>query len=136
MLHKDFKNHTIPVINSRTINRTCDFKDFHLSYNPSVADYGCDTTAIVFGGSLFFILNGDHQKALHEAANTGGKMGCFSYYVDNIHLANKISEHHPVTGNASDLFGLRNMAIEHLGAHAVERLANADSELNCADITQ
>lgn len=125
MSHPEFKTHTIPVINQRSINAVCELKGFHISYNPSSADYGSKTTAIVFGGSLFFVLNGDHRQALFDVAQVDQKQGCIDYFINNIKLSNSKSEHHVVIGKLEDLFGLTKLALKHLGQPNIDRITQA-----------
>ena len=40
---------------------------WYISYNPSVADYGTDTTSLVLGqGEYMLVLSGDHTDALNS----------------------------------------------------------------------
>jgi hypothetical protein len=53
-------------------NRTDDIDTgsphWHVSYNNrDIADYGCDTTALVIGHECFLVLNGDHREGLKAA---------------------------------------------------------------------
>ena len=116
-----FVHGTIPITNERTVNSTCSFdeKNYHVSYNPSSAGYGSDTTAVVFGDTLFFVLNGDHRK---EMSNCNTTQKGFDYFFSKISEANRISEHHNVVGNMKDVFGLRKLALKYLGADNVARL--------------
>jgi len=102
----EFKHHTVPVINQRSVNSTLDFKNYHVSYNPSSAGYGTKTTAIVIAGRLFFILAGDHREPLRDMATAGGLAGCVQYFIDNIGQAHDFSEHKQATGRAADPCGL------------------------------
>jgi hypothetical protein len=76
-------------------NDMIDFKDFYISFNDTdIGTYGDDTTAIVIGVmERFYILNGDHSKALNEAAKSGGLQHCLDYFFANVAQANKLSEH-------------------------------------------
>lgn len=102
MKMQEFKHHTIPVINQRTVNSTLDFKDYHISHNPSAADYGTETTAIVISNRVFFILCGDYRKPLRDAANAGGLSECLRFFITNIKRAHDYSEHKQATGRATD----------------------------------
>jgi len=85
---------------------------YHISYNPSYADYGIDTTALViylkedkaphfefntkefwscgvFWGDNFFILCGNHSKQL-EACHSLDE--CIQYFIDNIDKAHECSQ--------------------------------------------
>lgn len=87
----------IPVTNEMTPNQVSDRTGYHLSYNPSARDYGVDTTAIVLGNhSLFFILKGDHRKALEAAADQGDKQAVLNYFIENIAHAHDFSDHRGV----------------------------------------
>lgn len=69
------------------INHVQQAYDFYISFNPSVLDYGCETTALVLGqGSQFFILKGDHRNA-YSALIGKGFVACLNYYWDNFDLA-------------------------------------------------
>ena len=119
-----FKHGTIPVLNQRTANATCQFEGFHLSYNPRTADYGTDTSAIVFANRLFFILNGNHRQPLLEAAQNSGLQGVIDYFIDNIEKANYRSEHFEVI-KGEELFGLAHYGLESLGQPNLDRIAQA-----------
>lgn len=119
-----FKHGHIPYINTVTPNRVADFEKFHLSYNPSSADYGSDTTALVLGNNMFLILNGSHEEAMYAAAEDAGLQGCFDYFVENIALANPISDHTTVVDGDPN-FGLDKYAVEVLGEDNVQRLRDA-----------
>lgn len=121
----DFKHHTIPVINQRTINSTMDFDKFHLSYNPSRANYGSDTTAIVLKGTVFFILNGNHKNELAEISKTKGLQGVIEYFIDNIDKANKLSEHNLLIEGSNDLFKVKENTLDTIGQDNVNRIINA-----------
>jgi len=117
-----FTHDTIPIINQRTPNATCRFSGFHLSYNPSSADYGSDTTAIVMGDTLFFILNGNHKKVLATIATETGLQGCIDYFINHIELANPLSEHLGVI-NGQEQFGIAKSGLAFLGQANIDRIA-------------
>lgn len=119
-----FKHETIPVTNQRTVNSTSNFSGFHLSYNPSAADYGSDTTAIVLKNQLFLILNGNHKKSLSEVANSAGLQGCIDYFISNIAQANPIGEHIGAI-NGKDPFGLAKIRLDLLGQPNIDRIVQA-----------
>ena len=106
MKAQGFKHQTLPITNERTINSVLDFKDYHISHNPSAADYGTETTAIVISNRVFFILCGDYHKPLRDAANAGGLSECLRFFITNIKQAHAISEHKQATGRAADPWGL------------------------------
>ncbi len=115
-----------PVTRSPSPNMTRSFAPgFHISYNPSSADYGTDTTAIVIQERVFFVLSGDHAAALCAAADQSGIAGCVDYFVEHIAQANSLSEHLMATGVNADPFGLMPTALEVLGQDAVQRIAAA-----------
>ena len=122
--HQSF---VIPVINERPLNRVASFDGFHLSYNGSVGDYGSDTTAIVLGGRVFLVLNGDHTHMLHAAAKTNGVQGCIDHFAENLSQANPYSEHLMVTGHKPDIFGLASTFREMVGQAGLDRLVAAVS---------
>ncbi len=121
----DFKHHTIPVINQRTINSTMDFDKFHLSYNPSSANYGSKTTAIVLTQSVFFILNGNYKKELAEISKNKGLQGVIDFFIDNIDKANKLSEHSLLIEGANDAFNIKEMTLKAIGQENINRIVNA-----------
>lgn len=114
---------TFPML--QPINRVQNFGRFHISYNPSSADYGCDTTALVLDDTVFLILNGSHQTAMKNAAADGGLPACIDYFVAHIGQANRLSEHHVINGSLKDLFGICNSAQNALGNELMARLRGA-----------
>ena len=124
-----FKHHVIPTMNITSPNSTLDFKNFHLSYNSSEANYGCDTTAIVLNGDVFLILNGCHKKELEEISSKDGLVGCLNYFIKNINLSNKLSEHHTFIPNAKDPFNLRERTISMIGQDMVDSINKASKSL-------
>jgi len=106
MKPREFKHQSLPVTNERTINSVLDFKDYHISYNPSAAGYGTKTTAIVIGGRAFFILCGDYREPLRDAANVGGLAECLRFFIANISQAHDFSEHKQATGREAYPWGL------------------------------
>jgi hypothetical protein len=69
------------------------YKGFYISYNDKdIADYGCDTTAIVIGQmEKFYILNGDHRKEYSNIVDQGINK-CLEYFEKNIDKRNKHSD--------------------------------------------
>ena len=120
-----FKHHTIPIINTMSPNSTLNFDNFHLSYNRSRVNYGCDTTAIVLKGDVFLILNGNHKKELEEISNKDGLVGCLNYFIENIKLSNRLSEHHTFTVGVSDPFNLKQRATNTIGQYMVDSINEA-----------
>jgi hypothetical protein len=77
----------------RAPNEVSNFTDFYISANGH-NDLGQPTTAIVLGQMRrFYVLNGDHSKALEAAAREGGLGACKEYFMNHIDQANKHSEH-------------------------------------------
>ena len=111
-----------PVTNTLMPNVSRSFGNFHISYCRSSADYGCDTTAIVLDGRVFFILNGNHAGQLCIVADEEGIDGCVNYFVDNIDNANPYSEHLMAAKIKADPFDLHATALEVIGTHNIEKL--------------
>lgn len=125
-----------PVTRSPSPNMTRSFEQgFTISYNPSSAGYGTDTTAIVIRERVFFVLSGDHAAVLCAAADQGGISGCVDYFVEHIAQANRLSEHLMATGVNADPFGLMPTALEVLGQDAVQRIAAAAKAFDPAQDT-
>lgn len=114
-----------PVTHMRTPNVARSFGNFSISYNPRSSDYGCDTTAIVLGGRVFFVLNGNHAEHLCLAASTNGIQGCVDFFVENIAQANSRSEHWMATGLTKDPFSLLATALDVIGQSNIDRIARA-----------
>lgn len=120
------KSSICPVTHSPSPNVTRSFGSaVHISYNPSSAGYGSDTTAIVLRERVFFVLDGDHAEALCKLSAENGAKGCVDYFVQNIARANDMSEHLMATGVSDDLFALMPDAVEILGQDGVDRIAAA-----------
>ena len=120
-----FKHFNEPVINTRSINCTVNKVGYHLSYNPSVADYGSHTTALVLLGRVFFVLNGNHKEYILEASEKDGLQGCIDYFIDNIKMANDLSEHYIIIGQNEDLFELTKTALQSIGQVNIDRIYKA-----------
>ena len=118
---------TCPVTNARSPNVSRNFDGFHISYCNRSSDYGCPTTAIVLGGRVFFILNGNHAEPLCNAASDEGIQGCVDYFVENIGQANGYSEHLMATGVAGDPFDLFGTTLEIMGQDNINRIRQAIS---------
>lgn len=115
-----------PVTRAPSPNVTRSFaQGFTISYNPSSAGYGTDTTAIVIHERVFFVLSGDHAAALCAAADQSGISGCVDYFIEHIAQANPLSEHLMATGVNADPFGLMPTALEVIGQDGVQRIAAA-----------
>jgi hypothetical protein len=64
-------------------NKITQFAGFYISYNPSVADYGCDTTAIVTDDmGDFYVMRGDLRRELCAIAMQGYGP-CIKFFNDN-----------------------------------------------------
>lgn len=117
---------TCPVTRAKSPNVARNFgANLSISYNQRSADYGCDTTAIVFGGRVFFVLNGNHAVALCALAEEQGVPGCVEYFAQRIAQANGNSEHLMATGLIGDPFGLMQTALDVIGSDGVDRIAAA-----------
>jgi len=120
------KSSICPVTHSPSPNVTRSFgSTVHVSYNPRSDGYGSDTTAIVLSERVFFVLNGDHAKALCNVAEKSGAQGCADYFVEHIAQANKLSEHLMATGVSNDPFALMPTTFEILGPESMDRIAAA-----------
>jgi hypothetical protein len=117
-----FRSSRCPVTNSVSPNSVASFDQYHISYNPSYACYGCDTTAIVLRDTVFLVLKGEHRKPLAEAPDL---LGCMEYFIANIHLAHSFGEHLRITGLDVDPFKLTPTAVEVLGVETLDRLKQA-----------
>lgn len=62
---------------------------FYVSYNKSVRDYGCVTTALVINNK-YLILEGDHRKKYSEIIDSNE--ACIDYFKNNINLIAKYSD--------------------------------------------
>ncbi|SED37667.1 hypothetical protein SAMN05216178_6998 [Pseudomonas saponiphila] len=121
-----FRNHEIPGLCQRSINSTTKAIDgSYVSYNPSSRDYGCHTTALVLGGRVFLILNGDHREGLFGAVVEGGIAAGAAYFIERIAQANSRSEHHEITGQCADIFELTPTAVRCIGQELVDRMTQA-----------
>ncbi|HHH9443093.1 TPA: hypothetical protein ACP32N_005081 [Pseudomonas aeruginosa] len=114
-----------PVTNVLAPNVSRSFGELSISYCRQRSDYGCDTTAIVLGGRVFLVLNGNHAEHLINAASGNGIQGCVDYFVENIAQANARSEHLMATGVISDPFELLGTALKVMGQHNIDRIAKA-----------
>ncbi|MEY8802157.1 hypothetical protein AB9K35_17910 [Leisingera sp. XS_AS12] len=120
----DFKSQRIPVINQLAPNTVLDQGKYHVSYDSSTSGYGCQTTALVFGDSVFFVLNGDHREGYAAACGTGGKQGALDYFIAHLDDANQMSEHSKIFVEG-DRFGRDRVARENLSEEQLEALKAA-----------
>jgi len=120
-----FSAQQCPVTHEVMPNVTRNFKGFHISYARYLSHYGCDTTALVLQGRVFFILNGDHADALAEAAELSGIQGCIDLFIERIDQANRLSEHCMAIGLVADPFELYPTTLKLIGQHSIDRIAQA-----------
>ena len=119
-----FVGGSCPVTNVVSPNISKDYPGgFHVSYCRSNRDYGCATTTIILKGRVFFVLNGNHAAALDAAAIAGGISTCMDYFLQNIALANPLSEHLMAVGLADDPFALASTTLEILGQSTIDRIS-------------
>ncbi len=116
-----------PVTRQVLPNMTRAFSGFHISYAGHLSHYDSDTTALVFEGRVFFILNGYHADALVAAADQGGIHACMDLFIERIDQANRLSEHRIVGGLADDIFELRPTVEAMIGADGIARITQACS---------
>ena len=126
-MRKGFTQQKYPVTQVTGPNMTHSFEGFHISYARNLAHYGCDTTALVLDGRVFFILNGDHADDLSEAASIFGVEGCVNLFIDRIARANQLSEHLMAVGLKADPFGLYPTTLEIIGLENIEKIARAEN---------
>lgn len=118
-----------PGINTLMPNQTRCFDGFHISYARHLPEYGCPTTALVLGGRVFFVLNGNHAADMVDAAMRDGLQGCIDLFLERIHLANDLSEHPAAAGVAVDPFELHPTTLALLGHATVDRIVAAMSQV-------
>lgn len=119
----NFKSGRCPITNEVAPNSTLSKKDYHISYNPSAAHYGTNTTAIILDDRVFLILSGDHRNGLSTEGSDIGT--CLDYFISNIHLANPFSEHLMAVGLKKDPFKLAPTALKSFGQEGVDKLKAA-----------
>jgi hypothetical protein len=124
-----FKGQRIPIVNEVAPNTVLARDGYHLSYNASSADYGSDTTAIVLRDTVFLTLNGDHKDALAAVSEEGGLQQVFDYYLENLSLANHMSDDRLIV-KGDNTFNSAINAREFLGDENVERLIKARAALD------
>lgn len=107
------------------LNTTNNFKGFHISYLKDTRDYGSDTTALVLGGRVFFVLNGNHAAEMNEAALQNGIQGCLDVFIERIDRANAASEHRMAAGLDGDPFELQATTLRMIGQEGMDRLVAA-----------
>lgn len=111
-------------------NRVAPYQGFHISYDPRVGIYGCETTALVLKNHVFLILAGDHSEAMNTIAGEQGISGCVDYLVKNINCLHCNSEHKMITGIDRDQFNLTPTAVEVLGQEGIDRIKSALENIN------
>ncbi len=102
-------------------NTIIDNGNFHISYNPQPIGYGTETTAIVLDNNVYLILNGDHTKELNDVTQIDQAI---DYFVNNIKVANKYSEHRMIIGLQEDMFGLTKTALNVIGQDNINKILN------------
>lgn len=117
-----FKNVRSPVTNELMPNMTRSYANFYISYARYLPHYGCDTTALVLGDRVFFILNGNHANEMKNLAEEKGIGGVIEYFITNINQANSWSEHKMAVGLSPDPFGLHDTALKILGQTIIDRI--------------
>jgi hypothetical protein len=123
-----FKHHTIPVVNLPSPNSSTPyFGNLYFSYNDrDLFHYGCPTTAIVFNGSLFFILNGDHREELLALVDQGVLVDkVIDYFIAHLAEANDWSEHTYAARTVPDACNLYQQSLEALGQGNIDKLVGA-----------
>lgn len=109
---------SIPITSTNTVKKQgC----HHISFNKSSRDYGCTTTALVIDGRVFIILCGNHYDNLNNALADGIE-SAWDYVVKNAKNLHDMSEHNQVLGLETDLFGLRETAVDYLSDEALNNL--------------
>lgn len=129
-----FVGSSCPITNERAPNVTKSYGDIELSYNARSAYYGCDTTAIVIGGRVFFVLNGQHSQALDAALTAKGAQGMVEYFIEHLAHANFTSEHLMATGLANDLFGLMPTALEIIGQSNIDLIKQTAQQMGSGNV--
>lgn len=122
-----FSPQRCPATHQVLPNMTRAFSGFHISYAGYLSHYGSDTTALVFDGRVFFILNGYHADALVAAAEQGGIHACMDLFIGRIDQANNLSEHRIVGGLVADTFELRPTVEAMIGEDGIARITQACS---------
>lgn len=122
---RGFSSEHCPVTRTVMPNMTRTFEGFHVSYCSDPCDYGCDTTALVLQGRVFFVLNGYHADALVDAAVQNGIDGCIAVFVQRIDQANRLSEHRMAAELVADPFSLYPTTRELIGQHGVDLIVRA-----------
>ncbi|WP_415912429.1 hypothetical protein [Neptuniibacter sp. QD37_11] len=97
----------------------------HVSYCSRTIDYGCATTAMVFKGRVFFILNGNHAQAWDAAIDEGGVSAGLDYFIEHLAEANPHSEHRMAVGIDKDRYGLMASLQEVVGGEGIQRVFEA-----------
>ena len=114
----NFEPQHIPIPGVIVPNSIKNSEGFYISYNPSPADYGTRTTALVILDTVFFILKGDHRKQMPETLQQ-----CFDYFLDNYELAHEMSDVKAVVEGCDTFPYVRQRAFEALGATNIAALA-------------
>jgi|GEM_PF-5361756 len=88
----------VPIYINNTITKSSKEEKYYISYNPSMRDYGVDTTALVITigdneRNVFYILKGNHTE---QYANCKNLKDCITYCVNTkeyIHSYSDVFEH-------------------------------------------
>ena len=114
----DFERQHLPVPGVTVPNSVRSSKGFYISYNPSPADYGTSTTALVLLDTVFLILKGDHRKQMPETLQE-----CFDYFLDNFELTHEMGDVKAVVMGCETFPFIQQRALESLGAINIAALA-------------
>ena len=114
----DFECQHIPVPGVTVPNSIRSSEGFYISYNPSPADYGTRTTALVILDTVFFILKGDHREHMPKTLQQ-----CFDYFLDNFKLAHEMGDVKSVVMGCDTFPHVQQRALESLGATNIATLA-------------
>ncbi|MGX1195806.1 hypothetical protein [Metabacillus sp. SLBN-84] len=84
----------IPVLIPNKITSSNEEEQYYISYNPSIRDYGVDTTALVITigdneRQVFYILKGNHSAQYEDCKDL---KECIHYFVSNKELMHKFSD--------------------------------------------
>lgn len=105
-----FEYQHIPIPGVTVLNSVRVSDNFHISYNPSIRDYGVRTTALVISNTVFFILKGDHRKEMPKTLQE-----CFDYFLDNFDLAHEMSDTKAVVMGCETFPHIQSYALKALG---------------------
>lgn len=124
-INNQFTPSNHPNIPLPRINVVKGYGKYRISFNPSVADFGVETTAIVLAGAVFFILKGDHALELDAVAKENGLEGCIDYFIAHKDEIHENSEHAMACRLNDDLFELNPIALSVMGDELMWKLVQA-----------